>query len=167
MNKIIASVLLLAAAVAAPASAADFVTSAPTTPLYAGVQVGDATGIFGGYQIDKMWSAELSYSKYNEYATSLGLHGVALFPLNLKGGVPLSVFGKVGIVRTTVTIKNVPSFCGGGFTICYSDYSDSTTDLAWGGGAQYDINKRFSARAGINFGKYKSSEVYIAGIIKF
>ena len=165
MNKIIASLLLLSAAFAAPASAADFVNSAPTTPMYAGVQVGDATGIFGGYQIDKMFAAELSYSRYNEYATSLGLHGVALFPLKLNGGVPLSVFGTVGIVRTTVTIKNVPSLCG--FAICYSDYTDSTTDLAWGGGAQYDFNKRFSARAGINFGKYKSSDVYISGIIKF
>ena len=158
MNKIIASVLLLAAAVAAPASAADFVSSAPTTPFYAGVQVGDANTIFGGYQIDKMFSAELSYSKYDAYATSLGLHGVALFPLNLKGGVPLSVFGKVGVVRTTVEPPCYFGFCPD---------STSSTDLAWGGGAQYDINKRFSARAGINFGKYKSSEVYIAGIIKF
>ncbi|MFA6904188.1 MAG: outer membrane beta-barrel protein [Gallionellaceae bacterium] len=164
MNKIIASVLLLAAAVAVPASAADFVSSAPTTPFYAGVQVGDANTIFGGYQIDKMFSAEINYSKYNEYVTSMGVHGVALFPLNLKGDVPLSVFAKIGVVRTTVTVR-VPTFCG--FTICYTEYSDSTTDLGWGGGAQYDINKRFSARAGLNFGKYKNSEVYIAGIIKF
>jgi Outer membrane protein beta-barrel domain len=156
MNKIITAVLLLSAAVAAPASAADFATSAPTTPFYAGVQVGDATTVLGGYQIDKMFSAELNYSKYNEYVTSTGLYGVALFPLSLKGNVPLSVFAKVGIVRTTVTIKVL------GF-----DYTDSTTDLAWGGGAQYDINKRFSARAGLNAGKYKSGELYVTGIIKF
>jgi len=90
------------------------------------------------------------------------VHGVALFPLNLKGGVPLSVFGKFGVVRTTVEIRPI---CFG--PTCTPTYTDSTTDLAWGGGAQYDINKRFSARAGLNFGKYKSSEVYIAGIIKF
>jgi len=165
MNKIIAAVLLLSAAVAVPASAADFVNSAPTTPFYAGLQVGDATTVLGGYQIDKMFSAELNYSSYNEYVTSTGLYGVALFPLSLKGNVPLSVFAKVGIVRTTVTIKNVPSLCG--FAICYSDYTDSTTDLAWGGGAQYDINKRFSARAGLNVGKYKSGELYVTGIMKF
>ena len=163
MNKIIASLLLLSAAVAAPASAAAFVSSAPTTPFYAGVQFGDATTIFGGYQIDKMFAAELDYSKYNEYVTSMGVHGVALFPLGLTGGAaPLSVFAKVGIVRTTVTL---PSICV--FTFCTTEYTDSTIDLGFGGGAQYDINKRFSARAGLNFGEYKSGELYISGIIKF
>lgn len=158
MNKIIATVLLCSATLAATASAADFATSAPTTPFYAGVQVGDANSIFGGVQIDKMFSAELTYSKYNEYANSIGVHGVALFPLALKGGIPLSVFGKVGVVRTSVDYRCYPGYCAD---------STSSTDLAWGGGAQYDFNKRFSARAGINFGKYKDSDVYIGGIVRF
>jgi len=161
MKNIIASVLLFSATLSATAYAADFATSAPTTPFYAGVQVGDATTALGGYQIDKMFSAELSYSKYDQYATSLGLHGVAIFPLNLQGGVPLSLFAKVGIVRTTV---DYPNWCGGAFNCAYTD---SSTDLAWGGGAQYDFNKRFGARAGVNFGKYKSSDVYVGGIIRF
>ena len=129
--------------------------------------MGDANTIFGGYQFDKMFGAELSYSKYNAYASSIGIHGIALFPLNLKGGVPLSLFGKIGIVRTTVEIPSICTNLGFFGTVCTQSYTDSTTDIGWGGGAQYDINKRFSARAGINFGKYKSSEVYIAGIIKF
>lgn len=165
MNKIIAAVMLLSVAVVTPASAADFVSSAPSTPFYAGVEVGDATTVLGGVQIDKMFAAELSYSKYNAYASSMGVHGVALFPLGLAGGAaPLSLFAKVGIVRTTVTLQE-PYLCG--FAVCYSDKKYSSTDLAVGGGAQYDFNKRFSARAGLNIGEYNSSELYVSGIIKF
>jgi hypothetical protein len=160
MNKILATVLLCSATLAATASAADFATSAPTTPFYAGVQVGDATSVLGGVQIDKMFSAELMYSKYNEYATSLGIFGVANFPLALKGGVPLSVFAKVGVVRTNVDLPYYNCYY-------YGDCTSNSTDLAFGGGAQYEINKRFSARAGINFGKYKNSDVYVGGIIRF
>ena len=160
MNRIIA-ITLLSAALVTPALAEDWATSAPTTPFYAGVQVGDATSVLGGYQIDKMFSAELMHSKYNEYATSLGIFGVANFPLSLKNALPLSLFAKVGLVRTTVDYRY---WCGTGFNCTYTD---STTDLAWGGGAQYEINKRFSARAGINFGKYKNSDVYVGGIIRF
>lgn len=159
MNRIIA-ITLLSAALVTPALADDWATSAPTTPFYAGVQVGDATSVLGGVQIDKMFSAELMHSKYNEYVTSLGIFGVANFPLNLKNALPLSLFAKVGVVRTN---EDRPYYN------CYNygDCTSNSTDLAFGGGAQYEINKRFSARAGINFGKYKNSDVYVGGIIRF
>lgn len=157
MNKIIATVLLCSAALSTPAFAQDFATSAPTTPFYAGVQLGDATTFFGGYQIDKTFSAEFLYTKYNELASSMGVYGVAMFPNLIKGKPQVSFFGKAGIVKTTVDFS---SFGFPGSTT-------SSTDLAWGGGAQYDFNKRFSARLGLDFAKYKSGDLYISGIIKF
>lgn len=164
MKKHIAGLLVLFAAIAAPASAADFATSAPTTPLYAGIQVNDsgAGTFFGGYKLDKMFSGELSYSQYNSYASSIALQGVASFPVAVLSGNPLSAFGKIGVARTTVEI---PSFCFGG--ACTPSYTDSTTDLVWGGGAQYDFGKRFSVRSGVSFGKYKNSELYVSGLVNF
>lgn len=156
MKKIIAAVLLSSAAITAPASAAD-------APFYAGVQLGDATSFLGGYQIDKMFSAELMYSSYNSYASSFSVSGVAMLPLNLKGAPALSAFGKVGVIRTTVT---VPSFCVAP-GLCTPELTDSSTDLGFGIGAQYDFTPQVSARLGIDFAKYKSSDLYIGAIFKF
>lgn len=57
MRKIIIALLLSVFAV--PAVAAD-------TPFYAGAQVGDGyIGGFGGFQIDKMYSVEVSYLQFD------------------------------------------------------------------------------------------------------
>lgn len=156
MKKIIASALLFSAAVTTPAFAAD-------TPFYIGAQVGDATSVLGGYQFDKMFSAELMYSNYNSYASSFGVSAVALLPLNLNGAPGLSAFGKVGVIRTTVEI---PSFCvipG----LCTPSMETSSTDIGFGVGAQYDFNASVSGRLGVDFGEYKSSDLYIGAIFKF
>jgi opacity protein-like surface antigen len=156
MKKIIASLLTTFALLATPASAAD-------TPFYAGVQIGDATSFLGGYQIDKTISAEFLYTDYNEYATSMGVFGVAMFPNLIKGNPQISLFGKVGIVRTTVEYST-PYFCG--FAICFSNAKATSTDLAIGGGAQYDFNKNVSARLGLDWDDYDSN-LYIGAIYKF
>jgi hypothetical protein len=157
MKKIIASALLFSAVATAPALAAD-------TPFYIGAQVGDATSVLGGYQFDKMFSAELMYSNYNSYASSFGVSAVALLPLNLNGAPGLSAFGKVGVIRTTVEVT-VPTFCG--FAICNTTYSNSSTDIGFGVGAQYDFNASVSGRLGVDFGEYKTSDLYIGAIFKF
>jgi hypothetical protein len=161
MKKIIATLVLCLSALSTPTFAEGFATSAPTTPFYAGVQVGDFESIFGGYQIDKMFSAEAYYTSYNSYATSIGVFGVAMFQNLIAKEPKISFFGKVGIVRTTVDIPQlcVPGFCVGGGTV-------TSTDLAWGGGAQYDFNKRFSARVGLDNSDF-DSELYISGIMRF
>lgn len=161
MKKFLAAALI-STLIATPVFAEDFISSAPSTPIYAGLQFGDATTFLGGYQIDKMFAAELNYSKYNEFASSIGVFGSATFPLTLKGAPPFSLYGKLGVVRTTV---EVPPVCI--FGICTQSLTSSSTDLAFGGGAQYDFNKRFSARLGLDIGKYKSSNLYIGGIMKF
>lgn len=156
MKKIIASALLSSVVFAAPAFAAN-------TPFYVGLQVGDATSILGGFQIDKMFSAEVMHSSYNSYASSLGVSGVAMLPLNVKGAPALSAFGKAGVIRTTV---ETPSFCvipG----LCTPSIKESSTDIGFGVGAQYDFTPQLSARLGLDFGKYKSSDLYIGAIFKF
>lgn len=165
MKKIIAAVLLFSAAFAAPAFAAN-------TPFYAGLAVGDGVTLLGGYQIDKMISAEIDYTSFGHRssyggcgfancgnyadASSLGFFGVATVPLNLKGASGLSVFGKIGLVHTTVTAS-------------YAGWSYTATDnsIGFGGGAQYDFNPRVSARLGLDFNSYYSNNLYIGAILKF
>ncbi len=165
MKKIIAAVLLLSAALAAPAHAAN-------TPFYAGAQVGDGLTILGGYQIDKMISVEADYTSFNSRssysgcgfvncgnyanASSFGVFGVGTFPLNLKDASGLSVFGKVGVVRTSVS----SSFAG-------FNYSSSDIGLGFGGGAQYDFNPSISARLGLDFNNTYTNNLYIGAILKF
>jgi hypothetical protein len=158
MKKIITTVLLCAAALSTSAFAEEFATSAPKTPFYAGVQLGDSQSIFGGLQIDKMFAAEVYHTTYNSYASSLGIYGLAavqdLFPK-----VPqLSVFAKAGLVSTSVGTRCVPG-------TCYS--SSNSLDISLGGGVQYDFNKRFASRVGLDFNKYNNSELYISGLIRF
>lgn len=166
MNKIIA-ITLLSAALVTPAFAADFATSTPATPFYAGVQVGDGFTVLGGYQIDKMFAVEADYTTYGGRSSfnncgsncdysSLGVFGTAIFPLALKGGIPLSVFGKVGVVRTTATSR----YAG-------YNYSNSDLSLGLGGGVQYDFNKRISGRLGLDINTYYANNLYIGAIFKF
>jgi opacity protein-like surface antigen len=171
MKKIIA-ITLLSAALVTPAFAAGIASTSPTTPFYAGVLVGDGFTILGGYQIDKMISLEADYTTYggrstinncgvnncgNYYDyTSFGVFGVATIPLTLKGALPISLFGKVGVVRTTATSR-----------VAGYNYSASDIGLGIGGGAQYDFNKRLSARLGLNINYYYANNLYIGAIFKF
>jgi opacity protein-like surface antigen len=155
MKKIIAAVLVSMAA-AAPAFA-------QTTPFYVGAHVGDGfIGVSGGYQIDKMFSVEAHYNSLNVTSgdgSSIGVSGVALFPLKIQKVPQLSVFAKVGVERTT--IKTSVTFFGNTVTA-----KGTQTDLLVGGGAQYDIDKNLSARAGVNL-TGESNSVYVSGIYRF
>jgi OmpA-OmpF porin, OOP family len=166
MKKILASALLAIAALSTPAVAADFINSAPTTPFYAGVQAGlqddIAKTIFGGFQFNKMFSAEVNYTSYNSYASSFGAHGLATFS-NLIPAVPqLSFFGKAGVVRTTIEMP-----CISFFFSCIGGGKVTSIDPSIGGGAQYDFTKRFSVRAGVDANEYDSSFLYASGIVRF
>jgi hypothetical protein len=165
MKKIIAAALLFSAAFAAPAFAAN-------TPFYAGVAVGNGFGIMGGYQIDKILSVEADYISYNSNssftncgyyncgnytnASSFGVFGVGKFPLNLKGASGLSVFGRVGVVRTAWNSSNAGYY-----------YSNSEITLGFGGGAQYDFNETVSARLGLSFNSSYSNDLYIGALLRF
>lgn len=157
--KKIAIAVLLSAFAAAPAVAAD-------SPFYAGAQLGDGyIGGFGGYQIDKMYSVEASYIKSDSVSTplietdrsSIGVVGVAMFPLTLKGAPPFSLFARAGIERTSTKVKS---------TIFGTSISATETGLVLGGGAQYDFSKNFSARLGLDI-EGESDSLYLSALYKF
>lgn len=166
--KKIAIAVLLSAFAAAPAVAAPAVAAA--SPFYVGAQLGDSyIGGFAGYQIDKMYSVEASYIKFDSVssfgisttASSIGVAGVAMFPLTLKGAPPFSLFAKAGIERTSSKVKTAAF---GPFPASSTTVTD--TGLVLGGGAQYDFNKNFSARLGLDI-EGRADSLYVSALYKF
>lgn len=164
--KKIAIAVLLSAFAAAPAVAAPAVAAA--SPFYVGAQLGDSyIGGFAGYQIDKMYSVEASYIKFDSVSTpfletdrsSIGVAGVAMFPLTLKGAPPFSLFAKAGIERTSSKVKTAAPFPASSTTV-------TDTGLVLGGGAQYDFNKNFSARLGLDI-EGMADSLYVSALYKF
>jgi len=106
-----------------------------TAPLYR---------IAGGYQFAPMWGAEVSYAVYGkESAGTLGsfsldwqfsgfqISGIGTFPL----GNNFSLIGKLGIAQTKIELSGSASD------------SATSTNVAYGIGAQYDFTKSVAVRA--------------------
>lgn len=164
MKKIIA-VLLLSVAFVAPAVAAN-------NGFYVGAQAGYGVGILGGIQIDKILAVEVDYMSYSRRsnfdkcgftncgsyinASSLGVFGVGKIPLRVQGISTLSAFGKLGIVRSTVSANNA------GY-----DYSQSETALGAGLGVEYDFQNNIAARLGVDINNFYSDDLYIGVLYKF
>lgn len=87
--------------------------------------------IFGGYTINRNFSAELGYGmlfdKGGVEITSLELSGVASYPLTNN----FSIFGKLGFARVTVEALGI---------------DDDDTDLTYGLGVQYDVSRNLGIR---------------------
>ncbi|MDO8412679.1 MAG: outer membrane beta-barrel protein [Gallionellaceae bacterium] len=154
MKKLIVAVLLSAVCVA-PALAED-------SPFYVGAQASDGyVGVLGGYQIDKMFSVEVNYYDFDSIATpfgstdisSIGVAGVAMFPMSFDKVPPFAFFAKLGVERTSTKTP-------------YWGRKVTDTNLTAGGGAQYSFNKNFSARVGVDVAG-EADSLYIAGIFKF
>lgn len=164
MKKLLA-VTLLSTVLATPSHAED-------SPIYAGVLLGDSyVGILGGYQIDKMFSAEVHYAtvlqsdvtspagtvKADTYL--IGANLVALLPWKVQQVPEITFFAQGGM--DYVSNKVTTSAAGNSITV-----STRETKLSLGGGAQYDLNKSFSARAGIDLLGYRN-DLYFSGIFRF
>jgi opacity protein-like surface antigen len=163
MKKLLA-VMLLSTAVATPALAED-------SPVYAGAFAGNQyLGLLGGYQIDKMYSVEVSYSTVltptvNTGAgsiktdnSSLAADLVVILPWKVQKVPALSFFGKGGMEYVSTKVTNT---VGGNTSV-----STNEVKLKLGGGAQYDVSKNFSARAGVGvMGNH--NDLYVSGILKF
>lgn len=153
------------------------VTSADTIHwLYAGAQVGDSiVGGLLGLQINKMYSLEARYDYVDTLyqpnntvkSSSVGIAGVAMFPLKLSDMEPFFIFAKTGFERSTVKSTTVDSGLPGisGFPPTTTATTTIIKRVMVGGGAQYDFSKKVSGRIGVNFIGSDHS-VYLAAIYK-
>ncbi len=161
MKKLLA-VVLLSITIATPALA--------ESPVYGGFLAGDQyLGVVGGYQIDKMYAVELSYAKIftpdvlaplgvttKTDAYNAGANLVVMLPWKIKNVPELTFFAKGGLEHksTKVSVTGLPSV------------TTTETKLALGGGAQYDVTKNFSARAGVGL-MGTHNDLYVAAIFRF
>jgi OOP family OmpA-OmpF porin len=98
--------------------------------------------IFGGYKVNQNFSAEFGYSNLGEVKASGFGNSVAIsstvWELSAIGSIPVaegfSIFGRLGGYHGETEISGLASG------------SETTTDLTYGIGLQYDINKNFGLR---------------------
>lgn len=135
-------VAVLSAAALTVSTGALAQASMATVPnFYVGLDVGktdvgdeDDTGfkIFGGYQFHRNIAAEVGYGllfdKDGAEVTSMEVVAVGIFPLTNQ----FSIIGKLGFAMVDV------EFPGG---------SDDSTDLTYGIGVQWDLNRNLGFRA--------------------
>jgi opacity protein-like surface antigen len=161
MNKVLA-VAILSISLATPAFAAD-------TPVYVGALLGNQyVGVLGGYQIDKMYSVELSYAKVLTNTTyvaggtsntsdhSLAADLVVMLPWKIQKVPALSFFAKGGAEYHTVKVSTTGA----------PDLTTNELKLKLGGGAQYDVSKNFVVRAGVGV-MGSRNDPYVSAIYKF
>lgn len=169
MKKIIAAVVLSTASFAALASDPGFyVTAGAGSASYSNANSQFTTGlafknpgalsIGGGYHFNPYLGLEAGYSLLGEStittygffytiteklnASSLRLAAVGSIPINEK----FELFGQLGLANTKVDYT--ASVVGGTFAAGVSpSASASKTNLMYGLGGQFNINKRFSIRA--------------------
>jgi OmpA-OmpF porin, OOP family len=142
-----------AAGLAGPASAqmSNIMSSAYIGASIGQSDLGDACGglascddkdtawkVFGGYQINRTFGVELGYANLGEITvpgagaevTAIELLGIAAIPVG-----PVSLYGKLGFARGKV--KGTGALGG---------VSDTSTDLTYGIGVQYDFTKQLGIR---------------------
>ena len=169
--KKIAIAMLLSAVVAAPSVAAD---------MYVGVNVGSAKidasnldsttsfALLGGYTFNEYFAAEIGYTDFGskDYQDPAGpfsvkssawnISGVGSYPFNEQ----FSVFAKLGIASATTDT---------------SGSSTSKSDLTYGIGGQFNVNKQVGIRLGYDVYKvadptsstFNENVASIGGIFKF
>jgi opacity protein-like surface antigen len=172
LKKLLAAVLL-GTAIATPALA-------DNSSSYGGVLVGDQyIGVLFGAPIDKTLSVELSYAKVIAPTTNVTLLGTTtsnkvdtgIFGADIVGQLPwkvqtvpqLSFFAKGGL--EFVSTKHTGTISGAGTTVSVNS-SSSEVKLTLGAGAQYEVNKAFSARAGLGL-MGSHNDLYVAAIFRF
>jgi OOP family OmpA-OmpF porin len=110
---------------------------------------GTAWRILGGYQINRNFAVELGFHQFgdasasgpggsiNFEANAFELVGLGAFPL----GNQFSVYGKAGLYRGETKVTGSTVLTGP------IDIKETNTDLTYGIGAQYDINRQLGVRA--------------------
>lgn len=104
----------------------------------------NAWRVFGGFQLNRTFSAELGYSNLGEAsfdfgggdtvvaeATAWDLSAIAAFPVG-----PVSLYGRLGLYRAEVETRDA----------LFGTSDDSSNGLLWGLGVMFDINKNLAIR---------------------
>jgi OmpA-OmpF porin, OOP family len=109
--------------------------------------------IFGGYQFNKHFSAELGYADLGKLTVSGVASGLSanadlkatVWDLMAVGTLPVadkfSLYGKLGMYRADTKLSGSVAGFGSGSA------SDNNTDLTYAVGAGYDFNKNLGLRA--------------------
>lgn len=168
MNKKWFAAMLGAAAMAVSAAA---VAQQAGTGWYAGAQIGNAEvfdeddtawKVFGGYQINPTFSAEVGYTNLGEVdvpggsaeATAFEFLGLAKFPL----GNQFSIYGLAGLAMVEVDVSGP-----------LSSASDDSTELTYGIGGQFDFSRNMGVR--LQWQRYDTEEevdvLSLGVVIKF
>ena len=106
-----------------------------------------ALSIFGGYQFNKHFGAEIAYTDVGKASASSGANAATLeakgFEFLAVGTIPLnqqfSLYGKLGLFMWDADIRT----SGPGVTVLTSD---DGTDLTIGFGARYSFTKNLAAQ---------------------
>jgi len=143
--------------------------------LYVGAQLGDSiVGGLLGITISNIYSLEVRYDYADPVyqpnntvnSSSVGISGIAMFPLKVKDLEPLFMFAKAGYerskVESTTNDPGIPGFFPPTTTIIITTRKRVTV----GAGLEHDFNKNFSGRIGVNFVGSDHS-TYLTAIYKF
>ncbi|MFH0933725.1 MAG: outer membrane beta-barrel protein [Pseudomonadota bacterium] len=150
MRKIIIAAMLYV--LATPAVAADFyagVKLGPSNVGYSNVSKNNQLGwgVFGGYQISRLFSAEAEYVNLGGFDTSVSTNKVSAVAIKGVGTFPLgekfSLIGKVGVSVSTISLTARHGWI-------LSESSISNTGVTAGFAGQYNVSPEFGVRAGID-----------------
>lgn len=153
------------------------------TNLPAGINGCKDTGtllrIAGGVQLAPIWGVEASYADLGNGSagTGLGLTGTwkaSALQISGIGTFPVangfSIIGKLGIVRADLELSG--SYLGTGF-----NYTATTSNVAYGIGAQFDLSNKTALRAqydsygtlgdAVTTGTTKASSLSVGLLFKF
>jgi len=143
--------------------------------LYVGAQLGDSiVGGLLGITISNIYSLEVRYDYADPVyqpnntvnSSSIGISGIAMFPLKVSDLEPLFMFAKAGYerskVESTTNDPGIPGFFPPTTTIITS----TRKRVMIGAGFEHDFSKKFSGRIGVNFVGSDHS-TYLTAIYKF
>ena len=143
--------------------------------FYVGTQLGDSiVGGLLGITISNIYSLEVRYDYADPVyqpnntvnSSSVGISGIAMFPLKVKDLEPLFMFAKAGYERSKVESTTNDPGIPGLFPPSTTVVTSTRKRVTVGAGLEHDFSNKFSGRIGVNFVGSDHS-TYLTAIYKF